>query len=63
MDELLPQNEIVENFELQHNFADIGSRTLLVNARRIDHVQLILLAVEDSGIIRSRHRALLISVL
>ncbi len=54
MDELLPRNEIVENFEMQHNFADIGSRTLLVNARRIDHVQLILLAVED---ITERRRA------
>ncbi len=47
MDELLPRNEIVENFEIQHDFADIGPRTLLVNARRIDHVELILLAVED----------------
>jgi two-component system CheB/CheR fusion protein len=47
MDELLPLNGIVENFEMQHSFADIGSRTLLVNARRIDHVELILLAVED----------------
>ncbi|HZQ18276.1 MAG TPA: chemotaxis protein CheB [Terriglobales bacterium] len=54
IDELLPRNQIVENFEIQHNFADIGSRTLLVNARRIDHVQLILLAVED---ITERKRA------
>jgi signal transduction histidine kinase/ActR/RegA family two-component response regulator len=45
--QVLPQDKVFDNFEVQHHFPDIGSRTLLLNARRIDHLQLILLAMED----------------
>jgi two-component system, chemotaxis family, CheB/CheR fusion protein len=44
---VLPHDKVFDNFEVQHDFPDIGTRTLLLNARRIDHLQLILLAMED----------------
>ena len=45
--ELLPHHKTVENFEIEHEFADLGTKTLVLNAHQIDHVQLILLAIED----------------
>src|SRR5437764_9448456 len=32
---------------MQYSFAHLGPKTMVLNARRIDHVQLILLAIED----------------
>ncbi len=45
--ELLPRDQTVEQFQIEHEFAHIGPRTMVLNASRIDHVQLILLAIED----------------
>jgi two-component system CheB/CheR fusion protein len=47
VDELLPKNKTVEDFEVDYDGGNVGRKTLLVNARQIDHVQLILLAIED----------------
>lgn len=51
LENLLPQNEFVQGFEIIHNFPGIGERTLLLNVRRIRqrlHAdQMILLAIED----------------
>jgi signal transduction histidine kinase/ActR/RegA family two-component response regulator len=47
LEEVLPKEIFFKNFEIQHTFDHIGQRTLLLNARRIDHLQLILLAMED----------------
>jgi signal transduction histidine kinase/ActR/RegA family two-component response regulator len=47
LEEVLPKEIVFRNFEIQHTFDHIGQRTLLLNARRIDHLQLILLAMED----------------
>jgi PAS domain S-box-containing protein len=47
LEEVLPKEIFFRNFEIQHTFDRIGRRTLLLNARRIDHLQLILLAMED----------------
>jgi transcriptional regulator with GAF, ATPase, and Fis domain len=48
---LLSENSEISNFKIEHQFARIGSRILLVNARRIERnsgkVQLILLSIED----------------
>jgi hypothetical protein len=52
--EVLPDNEFLENFEVEHEFETIGRRIMLLNARRVDHLQLILLAIED---ITERRRA------
>ena len=35
------------DFEVEHNFETIGRRAMLLNARKLDRAQLILLAIED----------------
>lgn len=49
--QILPKNAHFENFEVSHTFEDIGTRTMILNARRIvlegHKTQLILLAIED----------------
>lgn len=47
----LPNKQVIEGFEVVHDFPVIGQRKMLLNARRItgktDGAQLILLAIED----------------
>ena len=49
--EILPKNSVFNDYEVNHNFEDIGQRTMLLNARRIilegHKTELILLAIED----------------
>lgn len=49
--EILPKNSHFENFEVTHTFDDIGTRTMMLNARRIvlegHKTELVLLAIED----------------
>src|SRR5712671_2856483 len=51
LEELLPQNNQFQDFEVEHEFDHIGHRTMLLNARRLvqrgGRAQLILLAIED----------------
>jgi two-component sensor histidine kinase/PAS domain-containing protein len=47
LEEILPEEQAFDDFEVQHDFDDIGNRTMLLNARRLDHLNLILLAIED----------------
>ena len=51
LEALLAQNTAFENYEVQYDFATIGRRTMLLNARQIPGVlgkeQVILLAIED----------------
>ncbi|MFA7238684.1 MAG: chemotaxis protein CheB [Sulfuricellaceae bacterium] len=51
LETILPGNEVIENFEVEHDFPGIGKRKMLLNARRItgktDGTQLILLAIEE----------------
>ena len=47
LEEILPQNTVFNDYEVHHDFERIGPRTILLNARRLDHVQFILLAMED----------------
>jgi PAS domain S-box-containing protein len=47
LEEILPENKYFNDFEVTHDFAGIGQRTMLLNARRLNHHQLILLAIED----------------
>lgn len=53
LEEILPRNTAIESFEVKHNFARAGPKTLLLNARRIPHgreqAEMILLALEDAG--------------
>jgi two-component system, LuxR family, sensor kinase FixL len=47
LEEVLPQDHHFSDFEVEHDLAGLGRRTMLLNARRLDAVQLILLAIED----------------
>jgi PAS domain S-box-containing protein len=47
LEQILPQNTVFNDYEVHHDFERIGPRTILLNARRLDHVQFILLAMED----------------
>lgn len=51
LEEILPQNTEFRDFEVDHEFAHIGPKTMRLNARRIrgedDRTQFILLAIED----------------
>jgi len=44
---ILPKKKVVKDYEVKHNFQTIGNKTMLLNARQIDAVQLIILAIED----------------
>ena len=47
LEEILPDKKVVKNYEVTHVFETIGKKTILLNARQIDTVQLIILAMED----------------
>ena len=51
LETILPQNTSFDDFEVEHDFAHIGRKKMLLNARRISgktgETQLILLAIED----------------
>jgi signal transduction histidine kinase len=43
----LPRNTVFNDYLVTHDFERIGLRTIMLNARRIDHLEFILLAMED----------------
>jgi two-component system CheB/CheR fusion protein len=51
LEELLPQQQVIEHFEVAHDFPTIGPKTMLLNARQIvsaaPDTAFILLAIED----------------
>jgi PAS domain S-box-containing protein len=51
LEEILPQNHSIEDFEVEHDFPGIGKKFMTVNARRVhkpgNHSQLILMVIED----------------
>jgi len=47
LEEVLPNNNVFNDYEVRHHFENIGQRMMLFNARRLDHVQLILLGIRD----------------
>jgi hypothetical protein len=47
LEEILPEKKVVRNYEVEHIFEKIGQKTMQLNARQIDTVQLIILAIED----------------
>lgn len=47
LEQVLPKNKAFNNFEVNHTFDWIGHRAMLLNARQLDHRDLILLAIED----------------
>ena len=47
LENILPERKDVKNYEVKHNFQTIGDKTIELNAKQIDSVQLIILAMED----------------
>jgi two-component system cell cycle sensor histidine kinase PleC len=51
LEDILPKKVSFDNYEVEHNFADIGRRIMLLNARQIKRAsgkeRIILLAIED----------------
>lgn len=47
LEAVLPMEKDVKNYEVEHDFQAIGERTMLLNARKLDEAQLIILAMED----------------
>ncbi len=51
LEEIIPQKNVFNGFEVTHEFETIGTRTMLLNARRVDNAEgvpeRILLAIED----------------
>ena len=47
LENVLPDNKVFNDFRVEHEFAGIGRKTMLLNARRLDHLELIVLAIED----------------
>jgi two-component sensor histidine kinase len=47
LEEILPKEQSFDDFEVMHEFETIGYRHMLLNARRLDHLDLIVLAIED----------------
>ncbi len=51
LEELLPKQEVIDDFEVRHTFDKIGPRIMLLNARRLvqgsENEALIVLAIED----------------
>lgn len=44
---VLPTNKMLKNYEVTHDFPDLGTKTMILNARQVDSKQLILLAIDD----------------
>ena len=63
--EVLPDDDHFEGYEVEHVFEGIGRKVMLLNGRRLDHVQGILLAVEDVTARREaeEHQAMLMAEL
>jgi two-component system CheB/CheR fusion protein len=47
LEQIVPQNTVFNDYEVTHPFEQIGVRTMLLNARRLEAENLILLAIED----------------
>ena len=51
LEEILPKNDTVDDYEIEHNFESIGHKTMLLNACKIlekkNNLPIILLAIED----------------
>ncbi|QEG27869.1 Oxygen sensor histidine kinase NreB [Gemmata obscuriglobus] len=54
LEDVLPGSNVFNDYEVTHEFEGLGRRVMLVNGRRLDHAQLILLGVRD---ITDRKRA------
>jgi PAS domain S-box-containing protein len=47
LEQILPWNKVVMDFEVIHELESLGRRVMLINARQLDHVQLIFFSIRD----------------
>jgi PAS domain S-box-containing protein len=47
LEDILPKENSFDDYEVEHEFDTIGRRIMLLNARRLDHMNLVLLAIRD----------------
>lgn len=47
LEDILPKENTFDDYEVKHEFELIGERTMLLNARRLDHLNYVLLAIRD----------------
>lgn len=47
LEEVLPHDKVFQDYAMTHTFEHLGERTMLLNARRLNHIQFILLAIKD----------------
>jgi two-component sensor histidine kinase/PAS domain-containing protein len=47
LENVLPDNNAFDDVVVEHDFENIGRRVMLLNGRRLDHLNLILLAIRD----------------
>jgi len=47
LEDILPQRKVFNDFEVSHEFPNIGLKIMLLNARKLDDTKQILLAIED----------------
>ncbi|WP_340105100.1 sensor histidine kinase [Rhodohalobacter sp. 8-1] len=48
LEQILPQNKTITDYEVEHDFPGVGHRIIYLNAHQIDDMQLILIAFEDA---------------
>jgi len=58
LQEALPQNHPCRDVEVEAEFSGIGRKVLVLSARRLEHFQMILLAIEDITSRRNAEKAL-----
>jgi PAS domain S-box-containing protein len=47
LEDVLPQKFYFKDFEVTHKFESIGKRTMLLSGHQVDHIQRILLSIDD----------------
>jgi PAS domain S-box-containing protein len=47
LEQVLPHDRQFSGYRMEHRFEHLGPRVMMLNARRLDHVQFIVLAIED----------------
>lgn len=47
LEEILPRDKTIIDYEIEHDFENVGERQMLLNAHSLNSHQLILLAIED----------------
>ena len=54
LEDILPRRRSFDDYEIEHAFPGIGRRVMLLNGRRLDHLNLLLLAMHDTTEQRTR---------